>query len=102
MFVIYGVLKMEYILVMLIFGVICGVIADSRGRSTLRWSLLGFLLPLVGLILVLALPSLKTGLPKNGYIDPTTGVAREKRTCPDCAEEVLKAAKICKYCGYRV
>ncbi len=26
---------------------------------------------------------------------------REVKTCPDCAEEVLAAARVCRYCGYR-
>ena len=25
----------------------------------------------------------------------------ERKTCPDCAESVLAAARVCRYCGYR-
>lgn len=27
--------------------------------------------------------------------------APDQRTCPDCAEEILPEARVCKHCGYR-
>jgi len=33
--------------------------------------------------------------------DEVARVAALPKTCPDCAESVLPAAKVCKHCGYR-
>lgn len=32
---------------------------------------------------------------------PTTAQPQPTKTCPDCAETVLAAARVCKHCGYR-
>lgn len=40
----------------LIFGVICALVADSRGRSALGWFFIGFLFSCFGLVLLLVLP----------------------------------------------
>jgi len=47
------------LLINLAFGVICALIANSRGRSAPAWFLLGALLTCLALILVLVLPDLK-------------------------------------------
>jgi hypothetical protein len=47
---------MIYLVVGLIGGVICAVIAPSKRRNPLAWFVIGFLIPLIGLILVLVLP----------------------------------------------
>jgi hypothetical protein len=39
----------------LIFGVICALIASSKGRSPLGWGVLGFLFPLITLIVILVI-----------------------------------------------
>jgi hypothetical protein len=57
------------------------LIAWSRGRSGLVWGLINLVLPIAGLVLLLALPN------KSG------------RKCPQCAERVRKEARVCKHCG---
>ena len=42
-----------------IFGIICAIIANNRGRSAAGWFFVGLFLDCIGLILVLCLPDLK-------------------------------------------
>ncbi|MFT7618257.1 MAG: hypothetical protein ACI97A_001898 [Planctomycetota bacterium] len=43
----------------IIFGIICAIVADSRGRSAVGWFFIGFFLPCIGLFILLVLPDLK-------------------------------------------
>lgn len=47
------------IVIALIFAYICHRIAVSKGRGPVLWAILGFLFPLIALIIILILP------PKN-------------------------------------
>jgi hypothetical protein len=86
---------MELFIFWLIFAAVVGVIASSRGRSGFGWFLISVLIsPLLGVLLVALLPSLK---PAPGAPTPETHVK-----CPDCAELVLKEARVCKHCGCRL
>ncbi len=83
---------MEWFIFWLIASIVVGVIAGSRGRGSGNWFVLSMLIsPLLGLILVAMLPSLKTA---PGVPTPETHVK-----CPECAELVLKEARKCKHCG---
>ena len=42
-----------------VFGVICALIANSKGRSPLGWFFLGLVVPVIALILILCLANLK-------------------------------------------
>lgn len=88
---------MEIVFGWLVFAVVIGVIASSRGRSGFGWFLIALLLsPLIGLILVLVFPRL--GSP----INPETGLPITPEThvrCPDCRELVRHDARKCKHCG---
>lgn len=84
---------MEWIPFWLIGAAVVGIIAASRGRSAMGWSVLALLFsPVIGLILALALPSLKRG-PADGPSEAT------HVRCSACAEWVLPEAKVCKHCG---
>ena len=45
--------------------------------------------------------ALFAGLVLAGHvIDSYRGSERRTKTCPDCAETVLEAARVCKHCGH--
>lgn len=83
---------MEIFIGWIFLSVLVGVAASSRGRGSGTWFLLAMifspLLAIIGLVLV---PNLKSAP------NPETHVK-----CPDCAELVLKEAKVCKHCGTRL
>jgi hypothetical protein len=89
---------MEWFLLWLVFAVVVGVIAASRGKSGFGWFLLSCLIsPLLGLILVLAL-----GPPAGALAAPAGADAPTPEThvrCPDCRELVRYDAVKCKHCG---
>lgn len=64
-------------------AVAAGAIADDRGRSSLNWMVLGFLLPIVAPFYVALMPR---------------GMVR-MQVCDYCAETVRDLAVICRYCG---
>jgi hypothetical protein len=73
-----------------IFAIVVGVVASSRGRSGFGWFLLAMVIsPLLGIILVALLPSLK---------DAPNSDTHAK--CAMCAEPILKEAIKCKHCGH--
>lgn len=81
---------MEWIVGWLLWSIIVGIIASSRGRRGFTWFLLSLLIsPLLSMILVLAL-----GRPGPNF---TT-----HRRCPDCKELILIGATKCKHCGSQV
>ena len=45
-----------YLFIAVLGGMLCGGIATSRGRSGVGWFVIGFLIPVVGLIMILVLP----------------------------------------------
>ena len=75
------------------FSVLAGVIASSKGRSGIGFFLLSvFLTPLVGILAAAFMPRIDSNAPKPGT----------QIKCPDCAELILKEAKVCKHCGCKI
>jgi hypothetical protein len=67
-----------------------GRVAERKGRSFALWAGITFAFwPVV--LFIFLLPSKRSSAPT---------VDRQKH-CPDCAERVQAAAKVCKHCGYR-
>lgn len=86
---------MEFALFWFTFAVILGIAAAGRGRSGVGWFLLAMIIsPLLALILLVLLPNLKMG---TAAPTPDTHIK-----CPDCAELVLREARVCKHCGCKL
>lgn len=110
---------MEWIALWLGLAVAAGVIADSKGRSGFGYFVLGIFFPLIGVLIALGVPSLKTtpvasdliachscGKPRRADSErcPNCGSRRQdpregQKRCHACAEWILAEAKKCKHCG---
>jgi len=69
-----------------IFPVLSAIVANSKGRSSFIWFIMGLLLGPFSLLVALLPPIERTGVTKK---------------CPDCAEIVKREANVCKHCGKR-
>ena len=79
---------MALVLGWVVFAIVVGIAASYRGRDGFGWFLLALLIsPLVAVILLLLIPSLKDA------VDP------ELRKCPFCAEFIKREAGKCRHCG---
>jgi hypothetical protein len=84
---------MEFLIIWLLFGLVAMIIASSKERDGCGWFLLGCLFGPFSLV-VAALPPLKK--------DPNAPDPATHGKCPECAEVVLKEARVCKHCGANV
>ncbi|WP_051623346.1 hypothetical protein [Bordetella hinzii] len=79
----------------LLFAVIVGMMASSRGRSGFGWFILACLIsPLVAGVFVLLVTN-KAAERERPH--PSTHIK-----CPDCKELILKDARVCRFCGCRL
>lgn len=86
---------MELVLFWLGLAVVVAVAANTRGRSGGGWFLLAIVIsPLLAGLLVLALPRLNAPKPEPMLSGSATKV------CPECAERVQAAARICRFCRH--
>jgi hypothetical protein len=74
----------EFLVLLLFFGLSTGVVAKIRGNSFLLWALIGFCLPMIGTVLAL--------LHRSERREP-------KRRCEECGNVVALHDQVCMRCG---
>lgn len=79
----------------LLFALVVGMVASSRGRSGFGWFILACLIsPLLAGIILLVSANRRSQAERP---NPSTHVK-----CPDCKELILKNARVCRYCGCKL
>ncbi len=87
---------MGFLVIWLLFGIVCAVVAGNKGRNRIGWFLIGFLLGPFGLILALVVGK------NNEAIEKAQMDSGEFKKCPHCAELIKREATKCRYCGEAV
>lgn len=85
---------MDWLTLWIVFSIGVGIIAAARGRSFIGWAFLALIISPLFAVIIVAL--IGRGDEADGP-SPSTHVK-----CPDCAELVLKEAKVCKHCHCRL
>lgn len=75
---------MLYIIICLIAGFAGGAVASAKGRSSLGWFILCFILPIAIVVLL--------------FLKEAGAVSGVTQQCPHCAEIIKWEAKVCPHC----
>lgn len=78
--------------------VLVGVFAHKRGRFGFGWGMASFTIsPLIGGLIVLALPNVKKAQDRDGLGNVITEATHQR--CPSCREFIRRDALKCRHCG---
>lgn len=101
---------MDIIIGWIVLSLLVGVVADKKGRSGGSAFLLSLVLsPIIGFLVVLALGDRKVAREVEALnrqlmrdASPLPPAPSNTRPCPRCAEDIKRAAKICRFCQAEV
>ncbi|MHC4644791.1 MAG: DUF4339 domain-containing protein [Planctomycetota bacterium] len=86
-----------YLLIAIIFGVICALIAHHKGRNPIGWFFIGFFTGIIGIIISLVVPNLKEAEQKHAHVQ-----MEQRRLREQLRQERLKNEQFRKYTQVRL
>lgn len=95
---------MEILILAVLLGLIPAAIARSKGRSFVGWWIYGALLFIVALphaLLTSSRPGSDSDVRRRAIANVAGIPMGGGKICPDCAEEVRKEARKCRFCGHQ-
>lgn len=66
------------LLIPVVFGLLCAMIASGRGRNPLGWFVIGLFLPCIGIVVLLVIPDLKLDESRHGRLQTENRRLREQ------------------------
>ncbi len=86
-----------YLIIGLVAGSICAAVASSKGRNAIGWGVIGFLFPLIGIILILVLSDLKAEQRRLAELS-----ADRRRLKEQLRQERMKGESFRRYASERI
>ncbi len=86
------------LVIYVVVAIVAAIVAGNKGRSGVGWFFLCLVATPLAILVLLALPSLKPSEPQPVRVIGEDD-AGQRRPCPYCAELILPAATVCRFCS---